>query len=180
MEVNDLIYNSGLAASNSAALTFATDRLKEEHEKLRSQLRILETNAKEVILIADTAKGLQILQQLRTQTAQFENELEQHSEWEEQELFPFLLAYFHRQPAPSIMPSFWVLEKDHQLGVSFIQSFNEAVNEVTPLVNKKRLAETASHLVQACLILNDHFTMEEKLILPLTEEVMTDLEHFFS
>ncbi|NEW05824.1 hemerythrin domain-containing protein [Paenibacillus sp. SYP-B3998] len=180
MEVNDLSYCTGLASSDPAALAFATDRLKEEHEQLRSQLRILESNAKEVILIDDTAKGLQVLQQLRTQTAQFENELEQHSEWEEQELFPFLLTYFHRQMAPSIMPSFWVLEKDHQLGVSFIQSFNEAIIEAPPLIVKKRLVEAASNLVQACLILNDHFTMEEQLILPLTDKVLTDLEYFFS
>ncbi|KRF44136.1 hemerythrin domain-containing protein [Paenibacillus sp. Soil787] len=173
-------YTSGIASSNPEELAFATDRLRVEHEELREIVRMLETSAKELILLDDSVKGIQLVQELRKQTDQFVNELERHAEWEDQELFPFLLTYFHRQSAPSMMPSFWVLEKDHQLGMSFIQSFQEAVIEITPLVVKKRLAETAAHLLQACLILNDHFTMEEQLIFPLMEKVLTDLESFFS
>ncbi|TXK76606.1 hemerythrin domain-containing protein [Paenibacillus sp. N3.4] len=173
-------YTSGIASSNPVELAFATDRLKEEHKELREKLRLLETSAKELILLDDSGKGIQLVQELRLLTDQFMIELERHSEWEDQELFPFLLTYFDRQPAPSMMPSFWVLEKDHQLGISFIQSFQEAIIDVTPLVVKKRLADAAAHLVQACLILNDHFTMEEQLIFPLTEKVLTDLEYFFS
>ncbi|WNR44223.1 hemerythrin domain-containing protein [Paenibacillus roseipurpureus] len=180
MEVNVLNSCSGLASSNPAVLSYATERLKEEHQHLRSQLKLLEVNAKEVILIEDTEKGLHLLQHLRSQTAQLMNMLERHAKWEDEELFPFLMGYFHRESVPTIMPSFWVLEKDHQLGVSFIQSFNETVINLTPLVVKKQLVEAASHLVQACLILNDHFTMEEQLILPLTEKVLMDLESFFS
>jgi regulator of cell morphogenesis and NO signaling len=180
MVKHSIDYMAAIASSNPAGLTFATERLKEEHEDLRATLKILETNAKEVILLEDSTRGLQALQELRKQTQQFMEKLEQHSDWEEQELFPFLQQYFHRQPAPSIMPSFWVLEKDHQLGISFIESFNEAVIEVSPIVVKKQLAEAASNLLQACLILNDHFTMEEQLIYPLTEKVLTDLDYFFS
>lgn len=180
MVIHSTSYNSGIASSNPDDLAFATDRLRVEHEELREKLRTIETSAKEVILSDDSVKGMQLVQDLRIQTAQFVEELERHSEWEEQELFPFLLTYFHRQSTPSIMPSFWVLEKDHQLGMSFIQSFQEAIIEVTPLVVKKRLTEAASNLVQACLILNDHFTMEEQLVFPLTEKVLTDLESFFS
>lgn len=180
MELHALSCSSGLASSNPDAIFYATDRLKEEHEQLREHLRILEVNAKEVMLLDDVGKCLQIVQQLKLWTAQFEEKLEQHSEWEEQELFPFLMAYFHRQPVPSIRPSFWVLEKDHQLGVSFIQSFNEAVLDMTPGVVRKRLVEAASYLLQGCLIMKDHITMEEQLILPLTERVLTDLDYFFS
>ncbi|KQX48501.1 MULTISPECIES: hemerythrin domain-containing protein [unclassified Paenibacillus] len=180
MVIHSTSNNYGIASSNPDVLAFATDRLRVEHEELREKLRTIETSAKEVILLDDPVKGMQLVQDLRNLTAQFVEKLERHSEWEEQELFPFLLTYFHRQSTPSIMPSFWVLEKDHQLGMSFIQSFQEAIIEVTPLVVKKRLAEAASNLVQACLILNDHFTMEEQLIFPLTEKVLTDLESFFS
>lgn len=180
MVIHSTSYISGIASSNPDELAFATDRLRTEHEELREKLRTIETSAKEVTLLDDSVNGMQFVQDLRNQTAQFVEELERHSEWEEQELFPFLLTYFHRQSTPSIVPSFWVLEKDHQLGMSFIQSFQEAIIEVTPLIVKKRLVEAASNLVQACLILNDHFTMEEQLVFPLTEKVLTDLESFFS
>lgn len=180
MAVRSTGYASGIASSNPVELAFATDRLSEEHEALREKLRMLETSAKELIISDVSEKGVRMIQQLQKQTDQFMDELARHSEWEESELFPFLLAYFQRQPAPSILPSFWVLEKDHQLGVSFIQSFNEAVAELAPFITKKRLAEAVAHLVQACLILNDHITMEEQLIFPLTEKVLTDLDYFFS
>ncbi|MFH5185251.1 hemerythrin domain-containing protein [Paenibacillus sp. TAB 01] len=180
MEVSASGRHIDLASSNMAELAYATDRLKEEHEQLRNRLRVLETSAKEVMLLNDVAKSLQMIQKLRNETAQFELELERHSEWEEQRLFPFLLNYFHIQQAPTIRPSFWVLEKDHQLGVSFIQSFHETMIDTAPLGVKKQLTEAASALLQACLILNDHFAMEEQLILPLTEKVLTDLEYFFS
>lgn len=180
MAIDSTVYNLGIASSNPDELAFASDRLRGEHEELRGKLRMLETIAKELMVLEDSVKGIQLIQELRKQTDQFVEELDRHSDWEEQELFPFLLTYFHRQPAPSMMPSFWVLEKDHQLGMSFIQSFQEAVIEVTPLVVKKQLADVAAHLLQACLILNDHFTMEEQLVFPLMENVLTDLESFFS
>ncbi|MEC0228484.1 hemerythrin domain-containing protein [Paenibacillus alba] len=173
-------YASGIASSNPAELAYATDRLKDEHEALREKLRMIEHSAKELILIDDLAKGIQLVHALKELTDQFMDELEQHAEWEEKELFPFLFTYFDRQPQPSMMPSFWVLEKDHQLGLSFIQSFQEAILDAASFVVKKQLADTAAHLVQACLILNDHITMEEQLIFPLTENVLTDLESFFS
>ncbi|MDD9266768.1 hemerythrin domain-containing protein [Paenibacillus sp. GCM10023248] len=170
----------GIAASNPSELEFATDRLREEHDRLRYQLRILETSAKEVGLLNDPAKGIQVLHDLRQQTSAFVQALERHAEWEDQELFPFLQDYFDRQPVPSITPSFWVLEKDHQLALLFIQTFHEAVIDLTPLVAKKQLVEATAHLIQACLILNDHLTMEEQLVFPLAEKVLTDLEYFFS
>ncbi|WP_138755560.1 hemerythrin domain-containing protein [Paenibacillus sinopodophylli] len=180
MEVNVLNNGSGLASSNPAMISFATDRLKEEHQHLRNQLKMFESHAKEVILIDDTEKGLQILQQLKGELPLFMDDLEQHFAWEKQDLFPFLMSYFNREPVPTIRPSLWVLEKDHQLSVSFIHSFDEAVIDSQSTAVKKQLSEAAAHLVQACLLLNDHFTMEEQVIFPLTEKILLDLESFFS
>lgn len=180
MEINVLCNGSGLASSNPAVLSFATDRLKEEHQHLRNQLKTLESHAKEVILTDDMDKGMQLIKQLSSDLTPFMCELEQHFEWEKADLFPFLVSYFNREPVPTIRPSLWVLEKDLQLSVSFIHSFNEAVHAFNPVAVKKQLAEAAAHLVQACLLLNDHFTMEEQVIFPLTEKVLMDLESFFS
>ncbi|WP_261808139.1 hemerythrin domain-containing protein [Paenibacillus sp. N3.4] len=154
--------------------------MKEEHETLRQHLKGLEMNAKEVVLLKDPSACLVVLEKLKGQTSDFMEELERHSLWEDKELFPFLHNYFHYQPVPSIMPSFWILEKDHMLGVSFIQSFLDALLDIKAVVEKKQLLEVTSFLIQACLILNDHLTMEEQIVYPLTEKVLTDLDSFFS
>ncbi|MNI97519.1 hypothetical protein D3C73_1561810 [compost metagenome] len=75
-----------------------------------------------------------------------------------------------------------MLEKDHELADSFIQSFHDTVQDLCgkPCVTKERVAEAASHLLQACLILHDHVTMEEQLVLPMADEVLTELDYFFS
>ncbi|MBP1962154.1 hemerythrin domain-containing protein [Paenibacillus aceris] len=179
MAIHATGYASGIASSNPDELAFATDRLRAEHEELREKLRILETSAKEVILSDDLEKGMQLVRELRGRAHRFVEVLERHSDWEERELFPFLLTYYDRHRGPSILPSFWVLEKDHKLGLSFIESFQEAASKITTHVSRKQLAEITAHLVQACLILNDHLTMEEQLVFPITEQVMTDLESFF-
>ena len=170
----------GTASSKPEVVDFAMDRLKQEHERLRQQLKTLENSAKEVCLLNDPARGVQALQDLSRQTSELVEVLESHAKWEDQELFPFLLNYFHSPSVPTITPSFWVLEKDHQLALLFIQTFHEAVIAVTPLAEKKQLAEAADTLIQACLILNDHFTMEEQIVFSFTEKILTDLDYFFS
>lgn len=180
MAVNSTMNRAGIASSNPVELEYATDRLMAEHETLRSILRKMEVGAKEVMLAEDLVRGVQIVQELRKLASLFVKELERHSYWEEHDLFPFLAGYFHRESVPSILPSFWVLERDHELGVSFIQSFQEMSKEVRLAAGRKQIAEAAGHLVQACLILNDHLTMEEQLVFPLAEKVLTDLESFFS
>ncbi|KRE57808.1 hemerythrin domain-containing protein [Paenibacillus sp. Soil750] len=180
MVINSTMAILGIASSNPVELEYATDRLVAEHEELRSRLKMIEAGAKEVILVDDPVRGVELVQDLRKQTSLFVKVLERHSEWEEHDLFPFLSGYFHRESVPSILPSFWVLEKDHELGMSFIESFQEMSKVVRPTAGQKQLAEAAGHLVQACLILNDHLTMEEQLVFPLAEKVLTDLESFFS
>lgn len=174
----------GIAAANPAELNYATDRLMQEHELLREQLKTLEIAAKNIKQLQDLSKGVSVLRMLTEQTSAFVASLDSHAKWEDEELFPFLQAYQHRMTAPSIAPSFWVLEKDHQLAMLFIESFQEAaaqaVKPAAAALVKQRMEEAAGNLIQACLILSDHLTMEEQLVFPLTEQVLTDLEYFFS
>lgn len=171
---------AGIASSNPVELEYATDRIRVEHEELRITLKMIGAGAKEVIFLDDPLKDLQLVRDLRKMTSLFVNALERHSAWEKKDLFPFLSGYLQRDAVPSILPYFRVLEKDQELGMSFIQSFQEMSKEILPLTGKKQLSEAAGHLVQACLILNDHLTMEEQLVFPLAEKVLTDLESFFS
>jgi|GEM_PF-662820 len=184
MEATPTSRHIELASSNPDELSLAEARLRQEHRRLRQQLRSVETAAKEAMLTEDPATGKRLIEQLQGLLDQFVAELEEHTAWERTELFPLLLVYYHHDTGPTIRPSFWVLEKEYQLGLSFIQSFREAIGPAASgccdRSSRKCAAEAAAHLVQACLIFNDHFTMEEELVLPLTEKVLTDLEYFFS
>lgn len=175
-------YKLGMASTNPNKLSFAVERWKDEHHRLRAKIKILETHAKEIGLMDNAEQRLDILSKLKQSTAGFMTELKRHAEWEDKEFFAFLIEYMKRDPVPTIMPSFWVLERDHELADSFFQSFHESVGQLLARKNarKDQAVEAASHLLQACLILNDHLTMEEQLVLPLTEEVFTDLDYFFS
>src|SRR4051794_25676713 len=96
-------------------LSEALDRLKQEHEELMQVLLEMEAQALELKQEEDITKAMSSLMHLKLWTAAFMEELERHSNWEEKELFPFLHDYFHKEMAPSIIPSFWMLEKDHEL-----------------------------------------------------------------
>ncbi|WP_164779432.1 hemerythrin domain-containing protein [Paenibacillus kobensis] len=184
MEATSTSRHVELALSNPDELTLLESRIRQEHRLLRHQIRMVEMYAKEAMLIEDPAASKQLVLQLEDQLEQFVMDLERHAAWEQTELYPLLLAYYHHDSSPTIRPSFWVLEKEYQLGISFIQSFHEAISQMAgcacDCTGRSCASEAAAHLVQACLIFNDHFTMEEELVLPMTDKVLTDLDYFFS
>ncbi|GFN33520.1 hemerythrin domain-containing protein [Paenibacillus xylaniclasticus] len=173
-----------LSSSNPDELSLAEAKLRLDHEQLRKQLRMVEMYAKEAMRMEDPANSRVLAEQLHGLLDQFVADLERHTQWEQEVLFPLLLTYYHHDLSPTIRPSFWVLEKEYQLGLSFIQSFREELCPIAecPCDRSGRTCapEAAANLVQACLIFHNHFTMEEEIILPLTEKVLTDLEYFFS
>lgn len=157
----------------------AVDRLKAEHDELRALLYNIRNKGNGVASASTIAAARARLQELRSDVTAMMKKLQQHADWEERELFPMLSRYFHRMYAPSILPSIWVMEKDHQLAELFVQSFMESVNGYLagqPIPVK----ETVSHLVQACLILTEHLNLEEEVVYPMTEQILTDLDSLFS
>jgi iron-sulfur cluster repair protein YtfE (RIC family) len=116
-------------------------------------------------------------------------ELKRHSVWEEEELFPILMHYSHKKIEPTIMPSLWVLEKDHELAVQYIESFVQASSallhtlRLEPLSGadlQREMKGGCDCLTQGCFILTAHFQMEEELLFPLAEDILTDMDYLFS
>ncbi|WP_248925929.1 hemerythrin domain-containing protein [Paenibacillus hamazuiensis] len=167
-------------AAHLTELSLSLDRLKQEHDELMQVLVELENKAKQVEQEDDTDTAIRLLLHLRLWTHAFKEELERHSNWEEKELFPFLNRYFRRQSAPSIIASFWTMEKDHELAADYLQSFLRAVHMARRDTEIERLHQTALYLIHACRILKEHLEKEERLIFPMTEEVLTDMDYLFS
>jgi regulator of cell morphogenesis and NO signaling len=161
-------------------LSHAFDRLKEEHEVLKVSITSLEEQASSINSSQDPAAQLELLRKLRGETLQLMSSMKTHSEWEERILFPFLHEYFDLSIGPTMVPSFWVLEKDHDLAEAYMESFVDAVETLAYPGEPNQLIGVAEHLTQACHILKGHLEMEEQLVYPLSEQVLTDVDYFFS
>jgi hemerythrin-like domain-containing protein len=166
--------------AHMTALSEALERLKQEHGELKLVLQEMEKQAIQVETSTDKQGSLQSLLHLRLWTLAFREELERHSNWEEKELFPFLNAYFNSNMSPSMVPSFWTIEKDHELADEYMQSFLRAVHMLKANPAAMSINQAAAYLVHACRILQEHLAKEEELVFPLTEQVLSDMDCLFS
>ncbi|MCS7460946.1 hemerythrin domain-containing protein [Paenibacillus doosanensis] len=169
-----------LGTAHETELSEALERLKREHDDLLRALNGLYAKARLAERETDPKRALPLLLQLRLGVTAFLEELERHSEWEEHELYPFLNDYFHRKHAPSIVPSLWMLEKDHELATDNLNSYLKAVRVIESNPDAMLPSQAAGYLIHACRILQEHLRQEEQLVFPMTEQVLTDMDYLFS
>ncbi|NQX67525.1 hemerythrin domain-containing protein [Paenibacillus alba] len=151
------------------------ERLKEEHLQMREQLTEIRTMAASLYSLVDCSIGMCKLIELQDRILYLVEELEQHSEWEEQDLFPQLQAYLNGAMALSFSRSITVLEQDHDLAKRVVQAFVDGVNAMKVPIDMEFLHLMASELMTACLILLKHFTLEEELVYPLIDPIVEQL-----
>lgn len=172
MEDERRILSNPLNSVRSAQLMSMVQRLKEEHGLLKETLTVLYNKAVEFNENPDT-RNWKLLPHLRTEAQLLMRELDEYAEWEEKDLFPTITEYFKLHIGPSITPSIWVLKKEYGLAKRFIQPFLDICVKIffeeNPeiLYDSQTLAQiklAVADLLQACLILHDHFEMEEDLI----------------
>jgi Hemerythrin HHE cation binding domain. len=164
-------------------------RLEAEHEQIKAMCSALCQQSIHYATGMSSYVTIQGLSVLRDEAELLLIELKKHSSWEEEALFPVLMHYSHKKIEPTIMPSLWVLEKDHELAVLYIESFIQASStllhswRLDPLSGARlqhELKESCDCLTQGCFILTAHFQMEEELLFPLAEEILTDMDYLFS
>ncbi|MEK8126484.1 hemerythrin domain-containing protein [Paenibacillus filicis] len=158
----------------------AIERLKDEHEELRSRLMDIRRQGDAVTKLKSAAEAALQLGELKISIGALMESLDRHAHWEEQELFPLLTRYFNKVQGPSILPSIWVMEKDHELAHMFVQSFYDAVDGPAIEGEKIHVKNAASHLIQACLILTEHLNLEEEVVYPMADQILTDIDSLFS
>jgi iron-sulfur cluster repair protein YtfE (RIC family) len=151
------------------------ERLKEEHLQMRGQLAVIRTMAASLYSLGDCSIGMCKLIELQDLILSLVEELEQHSEWEESELFPLLQSYLPQTTALSVSRSVTVLEQDHDLAKRVVQTFVDGVNAMKVPIDEEFLHVMASELMTACLILLRHFTLEEELVYPLADRIVEQL-----
>lgn len=164
--------SDSLNSVSSAQLMSMVQRLKEEHGVLKEKVTVLYSKAVEFNENPDTGNW-KLLPPLRTEAQLLMKELDEHDEWEEKELYPTITEYFNLNIGPTITPSIWVLKKEYGQAKRLIRPFLDVCVKIffeeNPeiLYNSQTIAQiklAVADLLQACLILQEHFEMEENLI----------------
>lgn len=151
------------------------DKLREEHNVLKDELADLCNLAKTVGQDESISNWSNSIEQLRSRIIRFMNQLDVHSLWEDQVLYPMVAGYTGRDMGPLAM-----LEYEHDLAKEHVRKFIEVTDLAGTLVNSQDAKEAASYLLQAYIVLNDHFRKEEEQLFPIAEQMLTDYEQFFS
>ncbi|MFE5323970.1 hemerythrin domain-containing protein [Paenibacillus sp. NPDC056579] len=161
-------------------LSALVDRLKEEHAELMQVLDEMEQQSVQAEQETDKSRAIGSLLHLRLWATAFQEELQKHSDWEERELYPFLNVYFHKHNKPSIVPSLWMLEKEHELAMDNMNSFFRAVHALRPDSDAMLIKRAAAYLTHSCRIMKEHLEKEQQFIFPLTDRALTDIDFLFS
>jgi hemerythrin-like domain-containing protein len=158
-------------------------RLKEEHSSMEEKVNNLYIKAEQAQENRDIPLTLNLLLLLRVDVQSLMKELGAHEEWEEQEVYPIASAYFKQRIRPSITPSIWVLEKEHEIVKECFQPFLELSKEIIASVDNnqakvfKQLSLCLVYLLQGCSVLQEHIELEEGLIYPLVDEILAAIGH---
>jgi regulator of cell morphogenesis and NO signaling len=156
-------------------LSAGIERLREEHRVLKHELMEFYGMAKVIGQDDQVTNWSVSLSNLRRKILAFMDAMDAHSEWEDLVLFPMVQEYTGKDMGPIA-----VMEHEQELAKQNVRRFLEAAEQLSVPVTCQDAKEAASFLLQAYIILTDHFTKEEEVLFPLAEQMLTDIEQFFS
>ncbi|MDF2924118.1 MAG: hypothetical protein K0R57_3032 [Paenibacillaceae bacterium] len=156
-------------------LSEGIDKLREEHDLLKHELMEFYGMAKVIGQDTHVTNWSGSIDNLRQKIIAFMNELDVHSEWEDDVLFPMVQDYTGKD-----MGHIAIMECEHELAKRNVRNFLEATERLAVPVSSQDAKEAASYLLQAYVILTDHFKKEEEVLFPIAEQMLTDFEQFFS
>jgi regulator of cell morphogenesis and NO signaling len=157
--------------NGSVTLCPALQQLKDEHGPLNEEKQALYEAAKQIGTNAEKADWKDELLQLREKVQLFLSHLDPHSEREEGVLFPMMAKYIGNTTGPIA-----VMEYEHDQAKRNIATFLEKTDALDEEVNKETAKELASYVINAYLILTEHFMKEENVLFPMAERMLSDEE----
>lgn len=143
----------------------AIDRLKIEHSRLAKDLQRVYDETCTVRGEENLYTLNQLMIKLRSTVRQFKAKLAEHSEWEENELFPLAVWYFGND-----MDVFTLMEQEHVLALHYVDTFLAQVDKPNHAINHTEAHRLASYLLQAYAILKNHFKEEEDMLVAFADQ----------
>lgn len=164
-------FGCGIPNVNNLTLSPALARLKEEHIPLRAQMDEFYLLAKDIGGDEATSNWADALRHLNEKAQKFISELDPHSIREEDVLFVMMAKYIGREAGPIA-----VMEYEHDQAKKNLKQFTEKMAAIGETVDKAEAKDIASHLMNAYMILTEHFMKEENVLFPMAQQMLTDAE----
>ncbi|MEI7025035.1 hemerythrin domain-containing protein [Paenibacillus sp. y28] len=161
----------------SVSIGFLTNRLQRylrDHADLREAISYIEDIMKQMCSLG-APEAAPMLGELKAAALGFVAKLEEHSDWEDGEFFPMVNRCFDIPSRPVLMTSLWMLEKEHELTKTFLDGYFELADSCwTGTALLWDVFERAKdQLLHACRLVKEHLELEEGILLPLAEEVVS-------
>lgn len=133
-------------------------RARQEHEQLREAL--LDMYAQVCVIRAGAKSGEldRELRKLRNIVREFMHQWEAHVEWEENELFPYMISIFGEEP-----DLFAYMEQEYELAEQYMRAFLNALDRSIIPVSQEDAHQMTSYLLQAYAFLVNRFEEEEEI-----------------
>ena len=161
-------------ACRALELDTAIEQLQEEHLFLKDKLLNFYSQTQMIGADQTVHNWMDKLRDLKMQVLHFRKQLNKHAAWEEKDVFPCVAMYTGRE-----MGVLAVMEQEHELAEQYIQAYLQSMDRAVAPIDYQEAKNMASYLLQAYLILVDHFRKEEEYIFPLAEQMLTEAERFF-
>lgn len=137
-------------------------RAKQEHEWLKEELGSIYDQACGVRRESD-ARGLdRKMRQLREGVKRFLKHWNEHTEWEDHELFPQAAYYLGAEP-----DTFVLMEQEYELAEQNIRIFLQALDRAVYPIGKEEARNMSAYLIQAYAMLNNRFREEDEMMAEL-------------
>jgi len=146
------------------------ERLKQEHADLREKMDRFHELAESVESNPDTDPD-QRLTELRNLVSSFYDQLEIHSEKEENHLFSVMARYIGRDVGPIA-----VMEYEHEQARKTLRMFIDQSGNHLAALETGDVKTIASYAIQAYSLLSTHFMKEENILFPMADHMLSPEE----
>ncbi|MFF2155918.1 hemerythrin domain-containing protein [Paenibacillus chitinolyticus] len=163
------------AMDPGSQLSDALYYLKQQHEFLEADLLELQMLARGIGTAGSRDSLKTDLNTLKVRAERFLKFFQQYQQDEQETLFPIVDLYTGDKMGPTA-----VMKQEYNMAVHnlrlFFQAFKEDSHTLDPLCAKR----SVSHVLQSCFILLEHMRKEKEWVFPLAEQMLTDIEQFYS
>lgn len=156
-------------ADEHVTLCAPLQQLKQEHQPLMEQMKTCHALADE-LLAEEVSARPQLFGKLREEVADFTDKLKKHSRKEDDGLFPMMARYIGSTSGPIA-----VMEYEHEIAEQHLQRFLEQSEKLTGMEDEV-VQPVVQEAVQAHLILERHFSKEERVLFPMAENMLSPEE----
>lgn len=161
-------FGCGMGNTNNMQLSPALAQLKEEHLPLRAQMEEFYALASAIGQDEQTTNWAEALIALQQKAVAFVGKLDPHSLLEEDILFPMMAQFIGRETGPIA-----VMEYEHDQAKKNLKQFMEAMEQLPDEVNLDQAKAIAAYLMNAYVILTEHFMKEENVLFPMAEQMLS-------